>query len=64
MAGMGFFTNEYMMAIHILQIIFIHIVMGLSGARIFLKSGGPTTRAYTIGLSMVGITTFFSYIPC
>lgn len=40
------------MKVHIVQIIVIHIVMGLSGARIFLK-GGPVTRTNTMSLGIV-----------
>ncbi|KAK1495542.1 hypothetical protein CCUS01_13423 [Colletotrichum cuscutae] len=51
LASMPLFDNRHMMKVHIVQIIVIHIVMGLSGARIFLK-GGPVTRTNTISLGI------------
>ncbi|KAK0378813.1 hypothetical protein CLIM01_03860 [Colletotrichum limetticola] len=51
LASVPLFDNRHMMKVHIVQIIVIHIVMGLSGARIFLK-GGPVTRTNTMSLGI------------
>ncbi|KAH8593638.1 hypothetical protein B0O99DRAFT_742628 [Bisporella sp. PMI_857] len=45
------FHSRVNLYIHILQIVLVHVVMGISGARIFFKTG-PRTRATTMGLAM------------
>ena len=49
---MAFFSPQYKLRIHILQIILIHVIMGLTVPRIFMKNQ-PRTRATTIALGMV-----------
>lgn len=51
---MAFFDPKYKLKVHILQIILIHIVMGVSAPQLFLK-GQPRTRASTIALGMVSL---------
>ncbi|KAJ9646691.1 hypothetical protein H2204_000383 [Knufia peltigerae] len=50
---MAFFDHKFKLKVHILQIILIHIVMGVSAPQLFLK-GQPRTRANTIALGMGG----------
>ncbi|KAM0323123.1 hypothetical protein ACHAQA_008973 [Verticillium albo-atrum] len=47
----GFFASRYKFRIHIIQLVLIHIVLGLAGARVFMK-GTPRTRSNTIALGM------------
>lgn len=49
---MAFFGPQYKLRIHIIQIILIHIIMGLTVPRVFMKNQ-PRTRATTIALGMV-----------
>ncbi|OQU94903.1 hypothetical protein CLAIMM_01188 [Cladophialophora immunda] len=50
---MAFFDPKYKLKVHVLQIILIHVVMGVSAPQLFLK-GQPRTRANTIALGMSG----------
>ncbi|WYZ46148.1 hypothetical protein EsH8_IX_000373 [Colletotrichum jinshuiense] len=57
---MRIFDNRYMLRVHILQIIVIHVVMGLSGARMLMKQkGGPVTRTNTMSLGMAAKSMMF-----
>ena len=49
---MGFFDPKHKLKVHILQIILIHVVLGLTVPRLFMK-GQPRSRANTIALGMV-----------
>lgn len=48
---MAFFTTRGKLIVHIIQIILIHVAIGLSAPRIFTKNQ-PRTRANTIALGM------------
>lgn len=52
---MAFFGPQYKLHIHTLQVILIHIIMGLTVPRIFMKNQ-PRTRATTIALGMVSLS--------
>lgn len=49
---MPLFDVRHKLKIHILQIILIHIIIGVTAPRLFMK-GQPRTRANTIALGMV-----------
>ena len=49
---MAFFDIRYKLRVHILALVIIVIVIGLSVPRLFMK-GQPRTRANTIALAMV-----------
>lgn len=49
---MPFLDPKYKLKVHILQIILVHIVIGVSAPQLFLK-GQPRTRANTIAMGMV-----------
>lgn len=51
---MHVFDPRYKLKVHILQIILINIVVGISVPQLFLK-GQPRTRANTIALGMVSL---------
>ncbi|KIW59806.1 hypothetical protein PV05_00072 [Exophiala xenobiotica] len=50
---MAFFDPKHKLKVHILQIILIHVVLGPSVPRLFMK-GQPRSRANTIALGMGG----------
>ncbi len=49
---MAFFDPKHKLKVHILQIILIHVVLGPSVPRLFMK-GQPRSRANTLALGMV-----------
>ncbi|KAG7138930.1 hypothetical protein HYQ45_003976 [Verticillium longisporum] len=50
-ANSGFFASRYKFRLHIVQLVLIHIVLGLAGARVFMKNQ-PRGRGNTIALGM------------
>ncbi|GKT61800.1 hypothetical protein ColTof4_02568 [Colletotrichum tofieldiae] len=53
LANMRLFDNRHLLKVQIFQIVVIHIVMGLSGARLLLRAkGGPVTRNNTMSLAI------------
>ncbi|GKT45165.1 uncharacterized protein ColSpa_05346 [Colletotrichum spaethianum] len=60
LANMRLFDNRHLLKVQIFQIIVIHIVMGLSGARLFLRAkGGPVTRNNTMSLAIAAKSMVF-----
>lgn len=51
---MGVFDVRYKLKVHILQIILIHIILGVTAPRLFMKDQ-PRTRANTIALGMASL---------
>jgi len=49
---MAFFDARYKLRVHLLQVLLVHVVIGLSVPRLFIKNQ-PRTRANTIALGMV-----------
>lgn len=53
---MGFFTNRYMVAVHILQVLLVLGAIGVSVIRLLVikvPTGAPASRANTMALGMV-----------
>ncbi|KIW95632.1 uncharacterized protein Z519_04217 [Cladophialophora bantiana CBS 173.52] len=50
---MAFFDPRYKLRVHILQIILVHVIIGVAAPRLFMKNQ-PRTRATTISLAMGG----------
>lgn len=57
---MALFDPRYKLALHIVQLIFIPVAIGLSAPAIFMKNQ-PRTRASTIALSMVGLPNILRF---
>lgn len=55
----GILSYRFKLPIHVVEFVLIHIILGVSAARLFLPNM-PRTRANTMGLGFVSLLFFFT----